>query len=161
MTGLLARARRPVVLGWLGVVVLAVVNVVVWLTGGTAAAERAEVVAVASRWAAELTTTDPTRAGESFDRLRAGTTDDFARELAAQRGIFVSSIQHAGVVARGTVVEAGVADLGPDAATVLLVARSEVRNGQVPDGEQRSYRMSVRLAKGDAGWRVSGLEFVP
>jgi Mce-associated membrane protein len=122
---------------------------------------RAEVVATARQWAVNLITTDPAHATESYERLSQGATGPLAQQLGGQAGTFVSAIQHADVVSTGSVTEAGVSAFDGGSATVLLVARSRVSNGQVPGGEERQYRMSLTLREQGDRWLVSKLDFVP
>jgi Mce-associated membrane protein len=122
---------------------------------------RAEAVAMARQWAVNLITVDPTHANESYTQLRQGATGPLAEQLGGQSGTFVAAIQQANVISTGTVTEAGISAFGGGTAKVLLVARSRVSNGQVPQGEERQYRMLLTLREHGDQWLVSNLDFVP
>jgi Mce-associated membrane protein len=145
-------------------VLLVAANVVLLLVGGSersADSSRQDALATARQFAVNLITTDPARAEESFGLLRDSATGALAEQLAGQSDDFASAIRTANVTSSGTVTEAGVAEFGGTTAKVLLVARSDVRNGEVPEGETRQYRMLLALEEQDSRWLVSNLDFVP
>lgn len=109
----------------------------------------------------DLLTIDPATAQDTLARLTAGSTGEFASQLAGRSAGFVGAIRDAEVTSTGSVVAAGVAEHGPGRAVVLVSANSTVRNTQVPHGEPRQYRMRLTVQEEDGRWLVSRLEFVP
>lgn len=115
----------------------------------------------ARQTATDLLTIDPATADDTLQRLTDGATGEFAGQLDARSGNFAGAIRESEVSSTGTVSAAGVSERGPGRAVVLVAAESTVQNAQVPDGEQRQYRMRLTVEEDGGRWLVSRLEFVP
>jgi Mce-associated membrane protein len=148
-----------------GVVVIALVVAATWIaileqTASARDADRAAAVATARQTVITMTTTDPTRAQESFQQLTELATGSFGQQLQAQSDTFVRVVQGAGVTSRSEITESGFVAGDDRRATVLVVANSVVQNSQAPQGEPRQYRMKLELDKQGDRWLVSNLDFV-
>lgn len=140
--------------------VFAVDRVVALRDAGSMAADRREVVDVASAQVLGLTTVSAKTSAQEIDALAARATAGFRTELRDQAQAFRSALKESKVSSTGTVASAGVVSLTDSRAEVLVAATSQVKNVKMKQAEPRQYRMRIELAKSKGQWLVSGLEFV-
>lgn len=95
-----------------------------------------------------------------LDKLLAGATAEFRKELEAQAERLEKALADNEVQASGQALSTGVVKLTGDRATVIVAAAGSVQNKQTKAAEPRNYRLSVDLQKQDGDWLVAGLEFV-
>jgi Mce-associated membrane protein len=137
----------------------------VWLLIELSGAEEREAGAQAAEAAARqavvnLVTTDPAHAQDSFTKLRESATGPFASQLSSESDAYVNVVKTAAVVSQGSIDDSAVSRFDGTHATVLVLAKALVRNGQAPAGDRRQYRMSLNVELEGDKWLVSGLDFV-
>ncbi|WP_060710857.1 hypothetical protein [Pseudonocardia sp. HH130629-09] len=114
------------------VVVVAVLVTVLAVRRAPAAGDDEPALVAARQTVTDLLTIGPAAAQDTLARLTAGSTGEFACQLAGRSAGFVGAIRDAEVTSTGSVVAAGVAEHGPGRAVVLVSANSTVRNTQSP-----------------------------
>lgn len=146
------------------VVVLLVAGVwaaVTWLSGAAADADRADAVDAGREMSVSLTSVNFETADADVERVLDGATGDFAELFRTNQRSYVSIVKEGAVVSTGNVLEAGVSQYDGQTATVLTAVQNKVKNKVTPQGESRSYRMSLQMSKVDDSWKVSKVEFIP
>lgn len=118
-------------------------------------------VAAAEREVVALISVSSATSRQDLDRVRAGATGDFGRELARQSTAFTSALRDHSVHAQGRVVSSGLASLSGSRATVLVAATGTVSNTAATAPSSRTYRLRASLTRTAGRWLVSSLEFVP
>lgn len=149
----------------IGVVVLllaaTVTSGVVWNGARAAAADRENVLSAARQAAVNLTTIDFNSVESDVRRVLDGATGDFGGLFGQNVDSYVGVVKEGQVVTKGEIAEAGVQELDDSSATVLVAITTTVKNKNVPNGEQRSYRLVERMEKHSGSWLVSRVDFVP
>lgn len=125
------------------------------LEKGALAAARQEVV--------KLTTLSPKTAKAQVKSLLGDATGSFRKDLSKIASQLEQAVVKAKVTTQGKIVESGVQSTNSDqqTVTVLVAASQQVKNASAPDGEPRSYRMTVTMQRTNGKWLVANMAFVP
>jgi Mce-associated membrane protein len=145
----------------LALVVLCVVFGIGVRSGQLEEQRRQEVVAAARQLVVNLTNLNHDSIDNNVKNLLDGTTGDFQRQFQTGSSTFAMVVKEGKVVSTGEVRSAGVDNLSPTDADVLVAVHSTVRNSAVPSGEARDYRLAVTLRNQEGRWLVSNVIFVP
>ena len=98
---------------------------------------------------------------KTIDAVKAGATDEFAKEFDSAQGGLVQLTAQAKSVMTGEVLWTGVVDADPDSATVIVATTGTVTNTQTGNAAaSRNFRIKVNLVKQDGRWLTSALDFV-
>lgn len=156
------RVDRRIIAGGLIVAVLAVTAGFFGYQVRQAGAEsqlRASALTAARQAALDFTTYDYRSLGKDFARVTAQATGTFKTSFAAQATKLSSLLVQAKATASGQIITAGVAQLSPRTATVLVILDDHVQNVTAPSGTVKHYRMTVELSRVHGRWLVSQLAF--
>ena len=104
---------------------------------------------------------DHEKVDEQAQTVLDGATGDFKEQHAAELDSLKQSARDQRSTAVATVLEVGISDIDPTAATVLVAANTEVTSKST-DGEARTvpWRIQLDMVKEDGRWLTSGLQFV-
>ena len=98
---------------------------------------------------------------KTIDAVKAGATDEFAKQFDSAQGGLIQLTARAKSVMTGEVLWTGVVDVDPDSATVIVATAGTVTNTQTGDeAASRNFRIKIDLVKQDGRWLTSALEFV-
>lgn len=126
--------------------------------------DRAAAVAVAERAAGLLVQLDGETGADTLAELRGLATGDFATQVDTLADTVAGVLAQGRVSSQGEVAAAAVESAEPGRATVLIAATALVSNTELPDGELRTFRMAVEVARvagdPDGAWQVSDVEFL-
>lgn len=129
--------------------------------GGELSGHHREVAAAARRHALAFLDLDHRDTDARIDRVLAGATGDFARQVAAGRDRLARAARRNGSVSTGSVAAVGVGDLDADSAVVFVAADSRVRDDRSGgDVRTRRHRLRLDLVREDGRWKTSRLEFL-
>lgn len=97
----------------------------------------------------------------SFDAVAATATGTFLEQYQASSDSLVTLVTQNKAVQTGEITASAVSSVDADDATVLVAASGTVTNLQTGDaGQQRIYRILVKLVKSDGAWLTNDLDFV-
>jgi len=98
---------------------------------------------------------------KTMDAVKAGATDDFASQYdKGQAAILKVAVQNRALMT-ATVLWAGVVDVDPDSATVIVATTGTSTNSATGDeAAARYFRIKVELVNKDGRWLTSALDFV-
>jgi Mce-associated membrane protein len=122
--------------------------------------ERDAAVAAASSEVTKLISVSAQDSDAAFRELLAGATASFRADLEKQAEQLQKALAANKVVAKGTVVSAGVGRSTDTQATVFVAATGTVTNAGTAAPQNRDYRVKVEMRKVGERWLVAGLEFV-
>lgn len=128
-----------------------------------AAAERenrAEALRVARQLTVNFTTLDYRSYDADMKRVQQLTAGDLAKQSSNVFTELRKLLAENKMVAKGTVLEAGLVSFDQDSARALVVADGKVSNVQTEQPEVRHYRFQLDLSKEPEGWRVVDLQVV-
>jgi Mce-associated membrane protein len=121
----------------------------------------AEVQEAASAEVTALLNIDYRDPQATIDKVKAGATDDFAKQFESAEGGLVKLTAQARSVMTGEVLWTGVVDVDPDSATVIVATAGTVTNTQTGDQPAaRNFRIKVGLVNQDGRWLAASLDFV-
>ncbi|MGH3797929.1 MAG: hypothetical protein ACRDSP_23945 [Pseudonocardiaceae bacterium] len=131
------------------------------LAQASAVQTRREVVLQAARQAAvSLTDIDYRTADHDVQRMREGSTADFATGFGIGSPEFLNLVKQTHLVSTGHVTSAGVERMDEHSARVLVAVTASVRDVGTPQGAPRAYRLGVQLVHKPDRWLVSKVEFI-
>ena len=120
-----------------------------------------EVKQAAEATAAALLNIDYRDTQASFDAVATTATGTFLEQYQASSDSLVTLVTQNQAVQTGTVTASGVSSLDADGASVLVAANGTVVNKQTGEqGQQRIYRLLIKLVHQDGVWLANELEFV-
>ena len=129
--------------------------------GGELSERHRDVAAAAREQVLAFLDVDHRDTGERIDRVLAGATGEFARQVATSRDRLARTARRNGSVSTGTVLAVGVGDLDADSAVVFVAADSRVRDERTDDAVRtRRHRLRLDLVVEDGRWKTSRLEFL-
>lgn len=133
-----------------------------WAGDRSRESDRAAALAAGKTVAADLATISFTSARADIDRVVAAGTGDFANQFRANVDSYTDVLRRGEIATTGSVTEAGLDSVQDGKARAVVALASKVRSKASPQGEDRSYRMSVDLQRqGDGRWLASRVDFVP
>lgn len=135
-------------------------NARAWYRDSETLAQHRAAVSAASLEVTRLISLSSAASAVSLAQLRGGATSAFASELAAEASNLATQLRTHHVVAKGSVVSAGLGWWTGDKATVFIDAAGNVTNTSSSSPQVRSYRFKVDMQRVAGQWLVSGLEFV-
>lgn len=97
---------------------------------------------------------------QDVDRLLGNASGAFEKDFGGNADNYKSVVKQAQVTSSGEVVQAAVENVTDSGATVLIAAQAKITNLSVPDGEPRSYRLRVSVAKDGDRLTISDVQFV-
>ncbi len=153
-------------IGVLSVVLAGLLGGVAWLVGTAESvdeertATQQEVATAARAEALAFLTVDHRTMDVVVERVLDGATGEFREQYASQSRRLTREATRTRATSAGEVVSLGVADLGEDAATVLVAANSTVTNTSTDEPEVKYYRLELGLVREDGRWLTSTLRFV-
>lgn len=157
-------AGTPVLVTLIALVVVALVAVGFLAAQSRAAAAERENRAEALRVARQLTVNFTTLDYRSFDadmkRVQQLSAGDLAKQSSNVFKELRKLLAENKMIAKGTVLEAGLVSFDQDSARALVVADGEVSNVLTKQPEVRHYRFQLDLSKEPEGWRVVDLQVV-
>ncbi|GAB3399734.1 hypothetical protein GCM10027569_02370 [Flindersiella endophytica] len=154
----------PVLVTLIVLVVGALVAVGFLAAQSRAAASERENRAEALRVARQLTVNFTTLDYRSFDtdmkRVQQLAAGDLAKQSSNVFTELRKLLSENKMIAKGTVLEAGLVSFDQDSARALVVADGKVSNVLTKQPEVRHYRFQLDLSKEPEGWRVVDLQVV-
>ncbi|MEV6028315.1 hypothetical protein [Streptomyces sp. NPDC052036] len=152
LAGLIAVTAVTMALsGWLGA----------GLSDQRAVEQRRQDILVAARQSAlDFTSLDYRHYGRDSQNVLKGATGDFKKQFAAQTAELTKLVAQNKSVSEGQVLEAGIVRSDARSARVLVVADSKVTNTAAPEGQARTYRLQLDLARVAGRWLTSDVAFV-
>ncbi|MGW4566134.1 hypothetical protein ACWEN3_28220 [Streptomyces sp. NPDC004561] len=137
----------------------------VWLGAGLSdqhamEQRRQDILAAARQSALNFTSLDYRHYGRDSQNVLNGATGDFKKQFAAQTAQLTKLVAQNKSVSEGQVLEAGIVRSDAHSARVLVVADSKVTNAAAPEGQARTYRLQLDLARVDGRWLTSDVAFV-
>ena len=98
---------------------------------------------------------------DTIDKVKAGATPDFADQLDSATDGLVRLTTEAKSVMTAEVLWAGVVDVDPDSASVIVATTGTVTNTQTGEAAAaRNFRIKVDLVRQHGHWLTSKLDFV-
>jgi Mce-associated membrane protein len=122
------------------------------------ASERTVVTAVAGQLAVDFTSIDYRHLDQEFAQTAARATPAFAKNYLGTVKQFVSLYVKGKVVQTTSVDVAGIEQMSPTSARVLVALRGTATNSASPGGTQQLYRMEVDLTKQSGRWLASNVQ---
>ena len=160
------RPSRWVVL----VAALSVLLVALWVAGAflvmhdrgvsQLAAQRQEVLAAGQKVAGDLTSIGADNAPAQIQSLTSESIGAFRDQISTYAQALQTILQQSKAGSRGTVTAAGIEQMGPDTASVLVTVSATVSNSTVTAGQPVSYRLGVKLQREGDRWLASDVAFV-
>ncbi len=144
-------------------IVAAVLAGVGWWNAHQQDQRRATAVETGRQMAVALVSVSADTADADVRRVLDGAIGDFGKIFSENLESYVDIVRKGRVNTTGEVASAGLERID-DAGTarVLVAMKAVVRNEQVPQGENRTYRMAVELQEqADGRWLASKVDFVP
>lgn len=159
------RGRWLALVAALLVVVLALATVAVvlgvrLLHAGDRATDRQAATAVAEQVSTELLTLGYQDSTDTVGRLLDSSTGAMRTQLSALSSTLTSLLQQGQVIADGRVTSSAIESIDDDTAVVLVAAEAVVKNTEIPDGQQRAYRIAVTVQHQGDRWLASAVDFV-
>ncbi|MEV7687055.1 hypothetical protein ACFW1F_11105 [Streptomyces bungoensis] len=121
---------------------------------------RQDILAAARQSALNFTSLDYRRYDRDSGNVLKGATGEFKKEFAAQTARLTKLVAQNKSVSEGQVLEAGIVRSDAHTARVLVVADSKVTNTAAPQGQARTYRLQLDLARVSGRWLTSDVAFV-
>lgn len=121
---------------------------------------RQDVLAAARQSALSFTSLDYRHYDRDSGDVLKGATGEFKKEFAAQTAQLTKLVAQNKSVSEGQVLEAGIVRSDEHSARVLVVADSKVSNTAAPEGQVRTYRLQLDLARVSGRWLTSDVAFV-
>ncbi|MGW7526792.1 hypothetical protein [Streptomyces sp. NPDC054783] len=121
---------------------------------------RQEILAAARQSALNFTSLDYRHYDRDSRNVLKGATGDFKKQFAAQTAQLTKLVAQNRSVSEGQVLEAGIVRSDKRSARVLVVADSKVTNAAAPEGQARTYRLQLDLARVGGRWLTSDVTFV-
>ncbi|HEV7831330.1 MAG TPA: hypothetical protein VGP04_21330 [Pseudonocardiaceae bacterium] len=128
-----------------------------WVSRDT---QRRAAIDAAQSVALELSTIDAANAAQHMDALLKQSTGEFHDQVGGYAAIFRGVLQAGNVTSRSHVTSAGIEHQDGSTATVLVTVSATVTNSQLPAGQQRDYRLAVRLQNDGDRWLASKVDYV-
>ncbi len=119
---------------------------------------REDAVIAARQEVINLFTIDYKNLDPHVQRVLDGATGDFRRDFEERSPQLRDLLVKSQVVSQGEVLQAAPVRVDDSSATVLVVAKSAVRNAAAPDGITTTDRIQVELEKKGDRWLTSSLE---
>jgi Mce-associated membrane protein len=156
------RAAATIVASVLVVVLLAVAGGVLWYVRAQHDHEqRDDAITVAAREAVlALLTLDPENVQGSLDRVLASSTGGWREQFAQQADQFTQIVRNGQVRATATITASAIQSADDNRATLLVLANSQIRNVESPQGYPGVYRVLLGLELQGDRWLVSDVQFV-
>ncbi|MDT0468980.1 hypothetical protein [Streptomyces gibsoniae] len=121
---------------------------------------RQDILAAARQSALNFTSLDYRHYDRDSGNVLKGATGEFKKEFAAQTAQLTKLVAQNKSVSEGQVLEAGIVRSDASSARVLVVADSKVTNTAAPEGQTRTYRLQLDLARVAGRWLTSDVTFV-
>ncbi|MFF8406032.1 hypothetical protein ACF06P_30925 [Streptomyces sp. NPDC015684] len=121
---------------------------------------RQDILAAARQSALNFTSLDYRHYDRDSGNVLKGATGEFKKEFAAQTAQLTKLVAQNKSVSQGQVLEAGIVRSDTRSARVLVVADSKVTNTGAPEGQARTYRLQLDLARVAGRWLTSDVTFV-
>ncbi|MET8583533.1 hypothetical protein ABZX39_22075 [Streptomyces collinus] len=121
---------------------------------------RQDILAAARQSALNFTSLDYRHYDRDSGNVLKGATGEFKKEFAAQTAQLTKLVAQNKSVSEGQVLEAGIVRSDARTARVLVVADSKVTNSAAPQGQARTYRLQLDLARVSGRWLTSDVAFV-
>ncbi|MGW4518491.1 hypothetical protein ACWEO4_42830 [Streptomyces sp. NPDC004393] len=121
---------------------------------------RQDILAAARQSALNFTSLDYRHYDRDSGDVLKGATGEFKKEFAAQTAQLTKLVEQNKSVSEGQVLEAGIVRSDARSARVLVVADSKVTNTAAPEGQTRTYRLQLDLARVAGRWLTSDVTFV-
>jgi Mce-associated membrane protein len=121
---------------------------------------RQDILAAARQSALSFTSLDYRHYDRDSGSVLKGATGEFKKEFAAQTAQLTKLVARNKSVSEGQVLEAGIVRSDARSARVLVVADSKVTNTAAPEGQPRTYRLQLDLARVAGRWLTSDVTFV-
>ena len=163
-------ARRPDGMNRVLAVGLVVATVLttalaVWLSLALADQREAEqrrqdILAAARQSALNFTSLDYRHYDRDSANVLKSATGDFKKQFSAQTHDLTELVARNKSVSQGQVLDAGIVRSDAHSARVLVVADSKVTNTAAPEGQARTYRLQLDLARVAGRWLTSDVAFV-
>ena len=161
-------SRRPS--SWTMLVAgLSVLVVALWVAGGfliahnsgvsQLATQRQEVLTAAQKVAGDLTSISSDNAPAQIQALTGESTGAFRDQISTYAQALQTILQQSRAGSRGTVSAAGIEEMGPDTAKVLVTVAATVSNSQAA-AQSVTYRLGVQLQREGDRWLASDVAFV-
>ncbi|WP_182379317.1 hypothetical protein [Nocardioides sp. WS12] len=147
MVGLIAAA----VLAW---------QAVVWFGDRQDEDRRDEAIAVARAQVLDLTTLDSETIDAKLDAMGKRLSGAFKRQFEGFAQTFSDVVNDDKIRATGELKSVAVDQYDGEAASILVATSAEVTHGDAKRATTKDYRMKVDLEHKDAGWLITGMEFV-
>lgn len=93
-----------------------------------------------------------------FKRVAAESTGTFKKQFTSSLAGLQDLFTKAKAVSTAEVASAGVADVGPRTATVVIAINRTITNTSVPDGQKDSLAVQLTLRRVDGRWLASELK---
>jgi len=148
---------------------LSVLLVALWVAGGflvvhnrgvsQLATQRQEVLTAAQKVAGDLTSISADNAPAQIQALTGESTGAFRDQISTYAQALQTILQQSRAGSRGTVSAAGIEEMGPDTAKVLVTVSATVSNSQAA-AQPVSYRLGVQLQREGDRWLASDVAFV-
>jgi Mce-associated membrane protein len=110
--------------------------------------------------ALNLTSIDQKDIDGDLQRVLAGATGTFAKDVQQQSAQIKSVVVANASVSQVQVVDAGLVRCDLQTATALVVVTGTIKNKAAPAGRPNSYRMQLDLERHGSRWLTSALQFV-
>ncbi|MFB6958222.1 hypothetical protein ACFCYB_14535 [Streptomyces sp. NPDC056309] len=121
---------------------------------------RQDILAAARQSALSFTSLDYRHYDRDSGNVLKGATGEFKKEFAAQTAQLTKLVAQNKSVSEGQVLEAGIVRSDARSARVLVVVDSKVTNAAAPEGQARTYRLQLDLARVGGRWLTSDVVFV-
>ncbi|MEU6097677.1 hypothetical protein [Streptomyces sp. NPDC047079] len=121
---------------------------------------RQDILAAARQSALNFTSLDYRHYDRDSGNVLKGATGEFKKAFAAQTAQLTKLVAQNRSVSEGQVLDAGIVRSDARSARVLVVADGKVTNAAAPEGQARTYRLQLDLARVDGRWLTSDVAFV-
>lgn len=140
----------------------AVVAGVMWDEGRRTEQRGQLAVGTARHMAVALVTVNSDTADQDVREILDGAVGNFGKVFSENLDSYVDIVRRGNVRTTGEAASAGLQKLDGTTARVLVAIKAKVTNDQVPQGEDRTYRMNLEMAEQpDGRWLAKNVEFVP
>ena len=126
----------------------------------SAAADRIAALQVAQAVAINLTTFSPQDVASQIQTLNSESTGSFRDQIAGYSEAFQAVLKQGDVKSTGTISAAGIEKFDGDTAAAVVTVAARLTSAQNPQGEPRSYRLTIGLQRNDDKWLASNVNFV-
>ncbi|NMI00124.1 hypothetical protein [Pseudonocardia acidicola] len=124
------------------------------------AADRAAATATAEEVSSELLALGFQDSLAAIGRMLDRSTGPLRSQLTALSSTLTSLLQQGRVASDGRVTSSAIERIDADTAVVLVAAEALLKNTEIPNGQQRTYRIAVSLEHQGDRWLASSVDFV-